>query len=171
MSSINNRNRKGLLASQRGIALITAIMACVILFALAVLIIYLSTGDLRVSSRTVGDKKAGSAAESGVHQLVRHFDPDHSTWDPDDADSIYGKKIQVDAESDSSSSFEIGPPARPKSGIYFRHIAGYDITGGKGWGMTNYESVVTGQNDHYSTETTITTGIGYGPVKTDTILE
>ena len=58
-------NSKKILSSEKGFILLTAILACVILLALAILIINLSTSDLRVSSKTVGEKKAMSAAEAG----------------------------------------------------------------------------------------------------------
>ena len=59
------RFRRRRLSSEKGFALVTAILACVILFALAMLILQLSTGDLRVSAKSVGDKKAMAAAETG----------------------------------------------------------------------------------------------------------
>ncbi len=45
-------NSKRILSSEKGFMLVTAILACVILFALAILVINLSTSDLRVSSKT-----------------------------------------------------------------------------------------------------------------------
>jgi Tfp pilus assembly protein PilX len=50
-----NRKRP---SSEQGFALVTALMACAILFALAMLVLNLSTSDLKVSARNVGDKKA-----------------------------------------------------------------------------------------------------------------
>lgn len=168
---MSSKNKKNILVSQRGIALLTAILACVVLFGLALLVIYLSTSDLRVSGRTVGEKKAVNAAETGIHRLIQGFEPDKTTWDPYDVNSIYGKKNQVDANNDASSYYTISAPVRPSSKVYYLPVAGYDITGGKEWGLTCYQVEVTGQNDRYDTEVSILTGFGYGPVKKDTVLE
>ena len=155
------------LSSQRGIALITAILACVILFALAVLVLHLSTSDLRVSSRTVGEKKALNAAEAGIHRFMRDYDPADKAWDPSNPDNIYGDEFDVDTGNDPSSHYTISAPTRPSSKVYFLPLPGYDMTGGKDWGITVYEIAVQGENDNYGTRTNIELGIGYGPVKKD----
>lgn len=154
-----------ILSSQRGIALITAILACVILMALAILVLSLSTSDLRTSTSTIGEKKALNAAETGIHRAIQNFDPDPDTWDVSDPDCIYMKKTNVDITNDASSFYNLSVPTRPSSKIYFLPLAGYDITSGKDWGLTNYEIIVTGQNDNYDSEVTVTTGIGYGPIR------
>ena len=61
--------------SEKGFALIAAIMACLILLALGMLVISLSTQDLRVSTKIVGDKRSSAAAEDGIHSLPQTFDP------------------------------------------------------------------------------------------------
>ena len=58
------------LSSQKGFILLTALLACVVLFALTFLIIDLSTSDLKISSQTVGQKKAMIAAEAGIHNRL-----------------------------------------------------------------------------------------------------
>jgi Tfp pilus assembly protein PilX len=168
---MSSANKKNVLCSQQGVALVTAILACVILFALAMLVLHLSTSDLRVSSKTVGQKKALNAAEAGIHRLIQDFDPNTATWDPADTDSIYGKKTNVDADNDSASFYTISAPDRPSSKIYCLPVAGYDMSGGKDWGLANYQVIVTGRNDNYATEISIEAGIGFGPVKRDTVLE
>jgi len=68
------------LLARKGFALIAALLANLILLAVGILAVNLSSGDIRVSMRTVGDKKALNAAETGVHELSRLFDPRrHST--------------------------------------------------------------------------------------------
>jgi Tfp pilus assembly protein PilX len=61
--------------SEKGYALVSAIIACVILLGLAMLVIQVSTQDLRISAQTVGEKKAMAATDSGIHRLVRNFNP------------------------------------------------------------------------------------------------
>ena len=60
---------------RKGFALITAILAIMILMALGFLAISVTTGDLKITSRVVGEKKALSAAETGIHRLMQNFDP------------------------------------------------------------------------------------------------
>ncbi len=50
---------------EEGFALIAAVMANLILLAVGLIAINLSTQDLRMSMKVVGDKKAMSAAEGG----------------------------------------------------------------------------------------------------------
>ena len=50
--------------NEEGFALIAAILANLILLAVGIIAINISTQDLRISMRVVGDKKAMSAAEA-----------------------------------------------------------------------------------------------------------
>ena len=76
MSSVNHKKRCTVYERQpRGFALVTAILAIMILMALGYLVISVSTGDLKISSRVVGEKKALSAAETGIHRMMQNFDP------------------------------------------------------------------------------------------------
>jgi hypothetical protein len=156
------QSRKRRLSSEKGFALITAIMACVILFALAMLIINLSTGDLRVSARSVGDKKAMSAAETGIHRAMQSFNPQNLA-----ATVVAG--VQVDPANDPASVYTIGAPAAPATGPLFLPLEGYSIGGGQTWGQRRYEMNVEGRNTAYGTRMNIRTGVGYGPVEVSTM--
>ena len=59
---------------ERGFALIAALLANLILLAVGIVALNLSTGDIRISMRVVGDKKAVNAAEAGLHWLTVNFD-------------------------------------------------------------------------------------------------
>ena len=74
---MSSNKRKGVICSgdRKGFALITAILAIMILMALGFLAISVTTGDLKITSRVVGEKKALSAAETGIHRLMQNFDP------------------------------------------------------------------------------------------------
>jgi len=150
------------LSSEKGFALLTAIMACVILFALAMLILQLSTGDLRVSSKSVGEKKAMSAAETGIHRMMQNFDPHNLA-----ATAATGQ--QVDPGNDPASVYTIGAPAAPTTGPIFLPMTGYSIGGGQSWGQRRYVADVTGRNTSYNTQVTINTGVGYGPIEISTM--
>ena len=139
-----------------------AIMACVILFALAMLVINLSTSDLRVSSKNVGEKKALTAAETGIHRMIQNFDPQNLA-------STAATSVQVDASNDPASVYTIGTPATPANGPVFLPMIGYAIGGGQTWGQRCFVVDVEGRNTAYVTQVTIRTGVGYGPVEISTI--
>jgi Tfp pilus assembly protein PilX len=151
---------KSRLSSEKGFALVTAIMACAILFALAMLILNLSTGDLRVSSRSVGDKKASIAAETGIQQVLTSFDPEN----PPSATNV-----EVDTVNAPGSVYSFAAPAPPTSGSAFASLTGYAIGGGQSWGLTRYGTTITGQNTRYNTSVQVNVGIGYGPVEISTM--
>jgi hypothetical protein len=147
---LDNRKR---FSAEKGFALVTALMACAILFALAMLILQLSTGDLQVSSKNVGDKKAAIAAAAGVQQVLSRFDPENPP----------------SATNDNPSSYSFATPAPPTSGPAFAPLTGYSIGGGQSWGLTRYGTTITGQNARYSASVQVNVGIGYGPVEISTM--
>jgi Tfp pilus assembly protein PilX len=155
-------HRVKIISSQKGFALVTAILACVILFALAMLVIYLSTSDLRTSGRSVGEKKALNAAETGIHRMIQNFDPQNLA-------ASSSTNVQVDSTNDPASVYSIGIPANPASGRLFLPMIGYSIGGGQSWGQRQYTVAVEGRNTSYGTHVDITTGIGYGPVEITTM--
>jgi hypothetical protein len=132
----------------------TALMACAILFALAMLIIQLTTGDLKVSARNMGDKKALSAAETGIHQMIRQINSlqavNEQTLAP-----VQQTNQQVNAAADPTSRYTFGSinavTVNPK-----RSLAGYS-----GWEQQCYVGSVTGFNTNYNSSVTIDVGIGY----------
>ena len=139
-------------------------MACVILFALAILIINLSTSDLRVSSKSVGQKKALSAAETVIHRMIQNFNPQNLALSA-------VPSVQVDPTNDSTSVYTIYTPATPTAGPLFLPMTGYSIGGGQTWGQRRYVVNVDGRNTAYDTKVTIQTGVGYGPVEISTMYE
>ncbi len=158
------RYSKRILSSQKGFILVTAIMACVILLALAMLVINLSTGDLRVSSQNVGHKKAMTAAETGIHRMIQNFNPQSLA-------SSAATNVQVDSANDPYSVYTIYTPATPSSGPVFLPMTGYSIGGGQTWGQRRFVVNVDGRNTAYNTKMTIQTGVGYGPVEISTMYQ
>jgi Tfp pilus assembly protein PilX len=150
------------LSSEKGFALVTAILACAILFALAMLILQLSTGDLQVSSKNVGDKKAMTAAETGNHRVMQNFNPLNLA-------ASAATNIQVDPNNDPASVYTISTPTLPTSGPAFLPLTGYAIGGGQSWGQRRYAVNVMGRNTTYNTQVTVNTGIGFGPIETSTM--
>lgn len=145
-----------LIKSEKGFALIAAIMACLILLALGMLVISLSTQDIRVSAKIVGDKRSLAAAEEGIHRLSQDFDPQN----PQNAQN-YGNPVW---RRDGVSNYTINQPTPPARGPSAIPLTGYSIAGGDAWGQLLYNTSVTGKNKEYNTQVTISVGFGYGPI-------
>jgi Tfp pilus assembly protein PilX len=145
--------------SEAGFALIAAIMACLILLALAMLVISLSTQDIRVSAKLVGGKRALAAVDEGINSLSQTFDPQNPVLVP-----------TLTNRADGVSSYTINyPTTRPTIGAITIPLAGYSIGGGQRWGQSRYNVDVVGTNTEYNTQVTIGVGVGYGPVEMSTM--
>jgi Tfp pilus assembly protein PilX len=149
----------------QGFALITALIATIIILALGVLVIQLSTQDLRSSSATVGEKKALTAADTGIHQLMRDFDPQAAGGTA----GFAATDVVVDATDAPGDQYSIGVPALPASGPAFIPMSGYSIGGGQTWGQKRFNVDVTGENIRYDTKVQIGIGVGYGPIEISTM--
>jgi Tfp pilus assembly protein PilX len=138
--------------SEKGFALIAAIMACLVLLALGMLVISLSTQDLKVSTKIVGDKRSLAAVEQGVQTLSQQFNPQTAPTIPTTVNRPDGK-----------SSYTINyPVAFPTRGpeLIDPPGGGYAV----GWKMKRYDTTVVGRNAEYNTQVTVGVGMGYGPV-------
>lgn len=167
MRPIKNNNKgyrlPGLTAApEGGFVLIAAILACMVLLALGMLVINLSTQDIRASAQLVGDKKALSAAEYGIHTMMTSFNPENLA-------ASAAASVQVDAANDPATRYTIGTPARPVSGPEMIPMSGYSIGGGQQWGQRRYDVAVTGISTAYSTRVDIGVGLGYGPIEITTM--
>ena len=163
--------RGGHRQAEKGFALIASLLALWILAALGILVFTVTTQDVRVSSKTVGEKKAFLAAESGIGWLMQHFDPanlGNSAVNNRPVD--YGSATPPDQTLiDQNTNFSIIQPQPPGSGPAALPSPGYEIGGGEVWGQTRYVSTVTGNNTNYKTTIPIEVGIGYGPVDITTL--
>ena len=149
-------------APQGGFALVAALLACMVLLALGMLVIQLSTQDLRVSAKVLGDKKALSAAETGIHTMVQNFNPENLA-------ASAAASVQVDAANDPGTRYTVGTPAPPAAGSGVIPFTGYNIAGGQVWGQKLYDVTVTGENTAYGTHVDIGVGMGYGPIDITTM--
>jgi hypothetical protein len=146
-----------------GFVLIAALLTIWILTAVGMLIFTVTTQDVRISSRMVGEKKAFFATEAGVHSLSQWFSPLKMT-DPE----RYQKDFQVDEAGDPDSRYRIGNPQIPTWGPAAIPLDAYSVGGGQQWGATRYLAIVTGRNDKYRSMVQVDTGIGFGPVEIST---
>lgn len=143
--------------SERGFVLIAALMAVMILIAVGFFILTTTTQDIRISSRLVGERKALSAAESGLQQFCINFTPS----------SMAAKPFQdVDAVNDPTTRFKIGMttwnhevPSVPAYG--FGEKMEYSV----------FNNTITGQDTSYHSEVQLGVGVKYGPVPLGTEYE
>ena len=165
MQSISKHNGLAInfvnLSSERGFVLVAAILACMILLAVGILALTMSGQDIKISTRVVGEKKAFSACESGVHKLI-------TTLDPGNLAGSTVTDVQVDSSNDPTSLYTIGTPSHPSTGPGMLPLSGYSIGGGQVWGQTRYNARVTGTNTNYSSRVQVDVGLGYGPIEMST---
>ena len=147
---------------ENGFALIAALLANLILLAVGLLAVNLSSGDIRISMRTVGDKKALNAAETGIHELTRLFDP-ATAFNPDSAVFPVSYRA-LSGGKDASSQYRIEQPT-PAPGQPTAQLTGYAMAGAQMWGQSRYSATVTGKNTTYNSSVTVDVEFGYGPVE------
>jgi hypothetical protein len=157
--------KKSAICDDRGFAFIAALLAMLILVSLGVLIFTLTTRDVRVTVKLMGEKKAFSAAENGIHRLMQNFDPLSGVLNPDDACPGLGGYFQVNGEIlGTGTCYTYTPPTPATSGSSIVNMAGYSMTGQQNFGRAPYDSSVTGANTNYMSQVSLGLGLGYGPV-------
>jgi len=148
-----------LLERKTGFALVAALMAIWILTALGILVFTVSTQDLRISTRLVGEKRAFAALETGVHALTRDFDYENL--------SASKRENQLaDTGGDPNSRYTISTPwiPTPTEGPAVIYYTGFSASGSEAWGRARYLADVTGFNTRHGSRTEVNAGIGYGPI-------
>jgi hypothetical protein len=145
-----------LINSEKGFALVLALIAVMILVALGALVISLSTGDIMESSRMLCDKKALIAAEKGINRLTQRFDP---------LNLGVINTISDDSNIDANSRYTVNTPGPASKGPEFVPIVGNAVMGNQAFGLARYNTDVIGENIPCHTRVTIGVGLGYGPVQ------
>ena len=140
---MRSHHKKHLLRSERGIALITAILATSLLLALALLIITMATKDLRVSTTTMVGRHSMTTAEQALQEAIREFSPTDST----------SKNATGTAINNSSWTYEVTDPT---SGLTTA-IPPYGFS--SDWAVDVYDVTVTGSTK--DAETGIVAGMGF----------
>ena len=152
---------KSLLNSDRGFVLVLAVLGVALILAIGILALTMSGRDITISSRVVGEQKAFSACESGVHHFTTTLDP------ADLSASVVDPPQPVDSTNDPASIYEID--FLPIDGPGMLPLAGYSIGGGQTWGQTRYDVTVKGKNTNYKSQVQVDVGFGYGPIEMSTI--
>jgi Tfp pilus assembly protein PilX len=142
--------------SEGGFVLIAALMAVMILMAVGFFILTTTSQDLRMSSRLVGERKAFSAAESGVHQICISLNP---------TALVAGIPTYVDLIKDPSTSYTYTLPAQNAT-LPTIPLAGFDMS--KAYVGSVYATTVTGSDASYNSKVSIDIGIVYSPNPSDT---
>lgn len=144
------------LKSQDGFVLIAAIMALMILIAVGFFALTVTTQDIRVSSRVIGERKAFSAAEAGVNEICRSLDPYNLA-------GISGRKF--DLTNDPTAEFDATVPTRNHDYSTLQ-IPGWDMT--KKYAGAVFNTTVTGRDTSYGSEASIDVGVLIAPRGSDT---
>ena len=150
-----------LVHSRNGFAMVAALLSILILTAVGLLVFAATTQDIRISSRVVGEEKAFSAGEAGVHRFLRDFDPANLS-------ASAASNVQVDPSNDPDSRYTVGVPSPPTSGPAAVPLPGYQIAGGVIWGQERFNVGVTGTNTKYNSLARLSIGAGFGPVEIST---
>jgi Tfp pilus assembly protein PilX len=150
--------------AEGGFVLIAALMAVMILMAVGFFILTTTSQDLRMSSRLVGERRAFSAAESGVHQVCQLLNPALPLLN-------YGLPAinapqPVDPLYDSSTTYAITTAPVQSTTTPTIPLAGFDMS--KAYVGSVYATTVTGSDDSYKSKVSIDIGIVYSPNPSDT---
>jgi|GEM_PF-406676 len=150
--AIINKTR---LESQDGFVLVAAIMALMIFIAVGFYALTVTTGDLRVSGRLVGERKAFSAAEAGVNVISRILNPTAPSA------PIIGQK--VDPLNDPKAEFDATAFVQD-SNIPDMWFPGFSPS----QRSAVFRSTVTGRDTGYGSRVRLSVGIASAPASTGT---
>ena len=144
--------------NEQGFIIVLALLALLLLTAVGALVFNLTTQDIRVSTRSVGEKKAFSAAQAGQHRLIQQ-----SNLNVGLIRNYTVTSVQVDPSSDPASRYSISNTniqGLPGS----LNLAAYEIGN---WALSTTSKIVEGENTNYGSRVSIEVGVGYGPIPTD----
>jgi hypothetical protein len=150
---IINEKRK----SEKGSVLIVALMATLILIAVGFFALTVTTQDVRIAGRVVGERRALSAAESGAHAVLMQLNPA--------ALAQQNVPVQIDPASDPAITYSYTQPIR-NSTMPTISMPGFDLS--KAYVGAVFDTTVTGQDNNYGTTARIAMGSAYAPNPSDT---
>jgi hypothetical protein len=141
--------------SEEGFVLVVALVAVVILIAVGFYASTVTVKDIMITSRLLGQRKAFSAAEAGVHQLCLNYNPS----------SPAAKTDQVVDPADPSGVYSYALPVRNGSMPQIS-LPGYDLS--KAYAGAVFDTSVTGRDKNSGSSVTISVGTAYAPNPSDT---
>ena len=168
--------------NEKGFALVAALMACLILIAIGVLVINMSTGDLFTSREAVGHKKAMAAVESGITKIMKDVGPDNWTTarnytvvtdgsgnvcGTDDFNENLYDWENVPGAVDSHTQYAVCTPRESTDKAPVQAV-GFSLAGGgssaMSYGYQRYDTTVVGKSESYDSQAKVNIGVGFGPV-------
>lgn len=168
--------------NEKGFALVAALMACLILVAIGILVITMSTGDLFTSRESVGHKKAMAAVESGVSKIMKDVGPDNWTTanlytavtdgagkvcGTDDFDEDLYSWMNIPGAADNRTEYAVCTPRESTDKAPVQAV-GFSLAGGgssaMSYGYQRYDTTVVGKNESYNSQAKVNIGVGFGPV-------
>ena len=152
--------------SSKGFVLVAALIACVILSALSILVVTLSTGDLKTTVVILGGKKATASTESGYYVFTQSFDPLKCTFIANNfvtacTNLAFGGWQNVDAANIPGAQYRLIGVAKNNMPPIME--AGYPSD----WGMVRYDAQLEGRDTTYNSKMQMDMGVAYGPVPLD----
>ena len=162
--------------TERGFALVAALMANLILLAVGIIAINLSTQDLRISMKSLGDKKALAATEAALHWLTINFNGDTSAVAKTNVyvstlDGSLDPRARITIKAPWPSGPEPNPPTNDPVLPGKRYpppqtlLANYQVGGSITWGQMTYMTRITSTSEDYQTNATVKVGFALGPVE------
>jgi Tfp pilus assembly protein PilX len=136
--------------SEGGFVLIVALLGIMILLAVGYFALMVSTSDLRIVSRLVGEQKALSAAEAGVHACLSNYSSAPT------ANNVSNRA--VDSVNDPYAFYDV-TDSTEIAGLSQACSGAFSIEGGVSWHCKNFRSLVTGRNTWYGSTTSIQVGV------------
>jgi len=138
--------------SEEGFVLVVAIMAIIVMVAVGFFAMTMISGDLVITSRLASERRAFSAAESGVHAILTSLDFDNLA-------SANVSNVRVSA-NDPTLVYSARTQATERQ-IF---IPGYDLASK----ARIHEAVVTGRNTQDGSSVTLSVGVAGPPAIADT---
>jgi Tfp pilus assembly protein PilX len=142
--------------SEQGFVLIVALFAMLLIIALGIYALNMSTNDIFVSTRMVGERRAFSASESCWNIFAATYDP--STYDPNSSSAPYSPTIDSNDNDLRCNLTSTTIPSTPIS------LSGYEASGGETWVYLTWQLIVDGYDDRYLGHEQSQSVVGYGPV-------
>lgn len=160
MYSVPESNERSGIRSEKGFVLIAAIMGVMILLAVGFFALTISSSDLRIAAQLVGERKALSAAEAGIHDTCLNFSTSMA--------AVSNRQIDPDKDSTVyySTTAPVSDPNIPSIGA-----TGSSIEGGKSWSFNIYDMDVTGVDTAYKSSITLAVGFRHGEVPSTPIYQ
>jgi hypothetical protein len=139
-------------------------MATLILIAVGLFAMTITTQDVRIAGRIIGERRALSAAESGAHAVLMQLNPVAPVALP--VAGICPAQIQIDPASDPGITYCY--PAQPARNPTMPTITmpGFDLS--RAYVGAVFDTTITGQDNNYGTTARIAMGSAYAPNPSDT---